>query len=231
MVSRAARLRRILSHPTRSLPCMPSTRHLLSILGDSRLLVPSALVLIVMGWRRRSRWHLRWVLMLCVIGAMVLASKLAFLGWGIGSARLDFTGVSGHAAMSAAIWPVLLAVCLPRRGACWASVGGLLLAAAIAYSRLPLNAHSWSEVTSGWLLGSLAAAWTLRRLDPTARASPGWLAAALFAGAFMPAAFPQATTHEAVVRLATALSGAKKAYARSALHENSVTLQRKMLTP
>jgi hypothetical protein len=33
------------------------------------------------------------------------------------------------------------------------------------------------------------------------------------------------------VHLATALSGAKKAYVRSALHEKSVTLQRKMLTP
>ncbi|PKH70087.1 phosphoesterase PA-phosphatase [Stenotrophomonas sp. Betaine-02u-21] len=231
MVSWAVQLRRILCHPTRCLPCMPSTWHLLSILGDSRLLVPAALVLIVMGWHRASRWHLRWAVTLCVIGAMVLASKLAFLGWGIGSARLDFTGISGHAAVSASIWPVLLAVCMPRRSAPWVAVAGLLLAAVIAYSRLPLNAHSWSEVASGWLLGALGSAWTLRRLDATAPASPRWLAAALIAGAFMPVAFPQATTHEAVVRLATALSGAKKAYVRSALHEKSVTLQRKMLTP
>ncbi|MBJ7517131.1 MAG: phosphatase PAP2 family protein [Stenotrophomonas sp.] len=200
-------------------------------MGDSRLLLPAALVLIVMGWHRGSRWHLRWAVTLCAIGAMVLVSKLAFLGWGIGSARLDFTGISGHAAVSASVWPVLLAMCMPRRGARWASVAGLLLAAAIAYSRLPLNAHSCSEVASGGLLGALGSAWTLRRLDATAPASPGWLAAALIAAAIMPAAFPQATTHEAVVRLATALSGAKKAYARSALHEKSVTLQRKILTP
>ena len=99
---------------------MPSTWHLLSILGDSRLLVPAALVLIVMGWHRASRWHLRWAVTLCVIGAMVLASKLAFLGWGIGIARLDFTGFSGHAAISAIVWPVVL--WLLRRLCAWLKV-------------------------------------------------------------------------------------------------------------
>lgn len=200
------------------------------MLGDSRVLLPAALVLILIGWHQSSRWHLRWTTTLCIVGGLVLASKLAFLGWGIGSTRLDFTGISGHAALSASIWPVLLAVCMPGQRARWGAVIGLLLAAAIAYSRLPLNAHSWSEVASGWLLGSLAAAWTLRHLGPDAAARPGWFAAALIAGAFMPTAFPQATTHEAVVRLATALSGAKKAYVRSALHEKPITLQRKMLT-
>ena len=200
------------------------------MLGDSRVLLPAALTLIVIGWHHDSRWHLRWATALCISGALVLASKLAFLGWGIGSARLDFTGISGHAAISASVWPMLLAVCLPRQVARWAALAGLLLAAAIAYSRLPLNAHSWSEVVSGWLLGSLAAAWTLRRLGPDAPARPVWLAAALIAGAVLPVAFPHATTHEAVVRLATALSGAKKAYVRSTLHEKSITLQRKMLT-
>ncbi|KRG77657.1 hypothetical protein ABB28_00420 [Stenotrophomonas chelatiphaga] len=209
---------------------MPSTWHLLSMLGDSRLLLPAAVVLIAFGAFQRSRWSLRWAGSLCVIGTLVLSSKLAFLGWGIGLARVDFTGFSGHATLSALIWPVLLAIGLTARRPHWGAAAGLMLAAAIAYSRLPLNAHSWSEVVSGWLLGASGAVWTLRRLDASPTARPGWLATALVIGALIPLAFPQATTHEAVVRLATTLSGAKDPHARSTLHEKSITLEAKILT-
>lgn len=200
------------------------------MLGDSRLLLPAAVVLIAFGAFQRSRWSLRWAGSLCVIGTLVLGSKLAFLGWGIGLARLDFTGFSGHAALSALIWPVLLAIGLTTPRPHWGAGAGLMLAAAIAYSRLPLNAHSWSELVSGWLLGASGAVWTLRRLDASPTARPGWLATALVVGAFMPLAFPQATTHEAVVRLATTLSGAKVPHARSTLHEKPITLETKILT-
>ncbi|MDR6094770.1 phosphatase PAP2 family protein [Stenotrophomonas sp. SORGH_AS_0321] len=209
---------------------MPYIWQPLSMLGDSRSLLPAAMVLIAFGACQRSRWSLRCIASLCVIGTLVLGSKLAFLGWGIGLARLDFTGFSGHATLSALIWPVLLAVGLSTRRSHWSAAAGLMLAAVIAYSRLPLQAHSWSEIVSGWLLGASGAVWTLRRLDASSPARPGWLATALVAGAFIPLAFPEATTHEAVVRLATALSGAEDPHARSTLHEKSVTVEAKVLT-
>jgi len=41
-----------------------------------------------------------------ITGAIVSASKLAFMGWGIGIRELDFTGFSGHSALFAAFWPI-----------------------------------------------------------------------------------------------------------------------------
>ena len=68
--------------------------------GDSTVLLPSAAVLfIVLFLRKDSKqlaWH--WALLFGITGAIVCASKLAFMGWGIGIRELDFTGFSGHTA-------------------------------------------------------------------------------------------------------------------------------------
>ena len=78
--------------------------------GDSTVLLPSAAVLfIVLFLRKDSKqvaWH--WALLFGITGAIVCASKLAFMGWGIGIRELDFTGFSGHTALSTAFWPIFL---------------------------------------------------------------------------------------------------------------------------
>lgn len=199
---------------------MPSPWHSLSLLGDSRLLLPMAAVLLIAGWRAESPWRIRWALALGVVGLTVLASKLAFLGWGIGVARLDFTGFSGHAAISAAIWPVTAYIAAPtHRSGRWAALLGLVLAVAVGYSRLPLNAHSWSEVIAGSALGALGSAWALAATATTARRLRArWAALALAVGCCVPVLFPQVRTHQLVVQMAKALSGAAKEFDRSALH-------------
>src|SRR5262249_56775331 len=53
-----------------------------------------------------SRLALGWIALIAGAGSIVLATKLAFLGWGIGVRDWGFTGVSGHAMMSTAIYPV-----------------------------------------------------------------------------------------------------------------------------
>lgn len=195
--------------------------HSLSLLGDSRLLLPTASVLIGAGLWKMHRWPARWALGLTTSGLVVLISKLAFLGWGIGIARLDFTGISGHAAISAAVWPVVLYLTMPRRVAGrWGALAGLLLAAGIAYSRLPLGAHSLSEVTSGWILGALASAWALAAAQAQGRIRPRWLALALGIGVCVPIAFAQVHTHQVVVKLAKALSGSVKEFDRAMLHRS-----------
>jgi len=110
-----------------------------------------------------------------------LTSKLAFLGLGIGLTSPQFTGFSGHAAFSAAVWPVLFATATPRRP-CLAAASGLILAALIAASRPPLHTHSWTEVIAGWLLGALAAAWAVRGAAPADFHRPYWTPAALAVG-------------------------------------------------
>lgn len=190
------------------------------MLGDSRLLLPMAAVLLFAGWRVGTVWHVRWAMALMVVGLVVLASKLAFLGWGIGVASLDFTGFSGHAAMSAVVWPMaaFIAATTHRAGK-WAAMLGFALAAAVGYSRIPLNAHSWSEVVSGGLLGALGSVWVLcAATTDSRRPHTRWAALALVIGCAIPVIFPQVRTHQIVVQIAKTLSGATKEFDRSVLH-------------
>lgn len=132
--------------------------HWLTFLGDSMLLLPcAAIIVILLLWKadtRRTCWQ--WLLLFGGASAVVVVSKLAFLGWGIGSEAYDFTGFSGHSAMSASIWPVMLWILANRasRGMHIAAVAaGYLLAAVVGLSRIILHAHSVSEVMAGLLLG------------------------------------------------------------------------------
>ncbi|WP_431310437.1 phosphatase PAP2 family protein [Klebsiella pneumoniae] len=136
---------------------------LISFFGDSTVLLPSAAALfIVLMLRKTSRllaWQ--WSLLFGITGAIVCASKLAFMGWGLGIRELDFTGFSGHSALSAAFWPIFLWLLSARfsvglRKA--AVITGYVLAAVVGYSRLVIHAHSVSEVIAGLLLGAAGSA-------------------------------------------------------------------------
>ncbi len=133
----------------------------LTYFGDSMLLLPTGIIIaIFMTWKVEGRltpWA--WLLTFGVSGFLVALSKLLFLAWGIGSARYDFTGFSGHTTMSATVWPVLL----------WLLSGGFhkrlrqliislgfVLPVVIGYSRVVLGAHSPSEVITGLIIGLCA---------------------------------------------------------------------------
>ena len=136
--------------------------------GDSGFLLPvAAWIAVWLGVRTVTRpiaW--RWVVLFGSAGAVVAASKIAFLGWGIGSAVLNFTGISGHTMLSASIWPVafwlVAAHWRPRVRACAAALGWLF-AALIGLSRLAIYAHSKSEVAAGFALGAAVSAFFLWR--------------------------------------------------------------------
>lgn len=134
-----------------------------SFFGDSTVLLPSAAaVFMVLFLRRPSRqiaWQ--WGLLFGITGAIVSASKLAFMGWGIGIRELDFTGFSGHTALSTAFWPIFLWLLCARGSVALrrtAMVMGYLLAGLVGYSRLAIHAHSLSEVIAGLLLGACGSA-------------------------------------------------------------------------
>jgi hypothetical protein len=107
-------------------------------------------------WRLAAAW-------LGVLGAaigVVALTKIAFLGWGVGVRELDFTGVSGHAMLSTAVYPVALFLMLmPTRSAVRLAGVALGLAAGIAVglSRVVLDAHSPSEAVAGCVVGAFAA--------------------------------------------------------------------------
>ena len=85
-----------------------------------------------------------------------MLSKLAFIGWGLGSAEFDFTGFSGHAMRAGAVFPVLMYVVLQRAPRSLRLAGvlfGVAYAVLVAISRVVVHAHSVSEAVSGCVLG------------------------------------------------------------------------------
>ncbi|MDB5727352.1 MAG: phosphatase family protein [Noviherbaspirillum sp.] len=130
---------------------------LLTQLGDTAVTAPAAVAIAALLWfEGERRASLRWAVLFACGSLLVAATKMAFIGWGIGSSRLDFTGASGHAMRAAAIAPVLLHIIsrhAPRALRLAATMSGYGFAASIGMSRIVLHAHSCSEVIAGWLIG------------------------------------------------------------------------------
>ena len=222
----------------------PAFWHPLTRLGEAQLLLPALLLTAVLllrspgGGRLVSVW-------LATTGAAALlttATKVAFIGYGIGYAPLDFTGISGHAMFAAAVLPPL--VLLAGRAGLAAGVrstGGLqgadgvggsggaggrghhrglllvgyALAGAVAVSRVRVGAHSWSEVAAGAALGALCSGAALASCRLPALRPTRWVSLALVAwGVVAVAAAPPSTTHDLVTRLALAQSGRAQPYQR-----------------
>lgn len=196
-----------------------------SRLGEAQILLPATLAMLgAMAWRPEGRGAARaWSVALTLAAALTLASKLAFIGWGLGSAALDFTGVSGHAMFAAAIYPLFLLAFVPAARPTLqrpALAVGTAVALLVACSRVPVGAHSWSEVVAGIALGGIATASTLPRLLRARRAtlSPWWLLPVLTWLAWAPALAPPSRTHSMVTWMALKLSGQAKPFVRQDLH-------------
>lgn len=145
--------------------------------GDSALLLPAALLLgLALLASRGSRiLALRWGAAFGSAGLLVLVTKIAFIGWGIGIAAVDFTGLSGHSALSATFWPVAGWMATQNRSRATRVAGiavGCLFALGIGVSRVVLEMHSVSEVVSGLLLGFVLSSWFLRPVQASARLVP-----------------------------------------------------------
>lgn len=143
-------------------------------LGDSSVILPCmglmALWLLFDACTHALAW--RWLVLAAGVAMLVITSKLVFMVWGVSLPGLDFTGLSGHAAMAALVWPCLFALLAGKSGTGWrvgSAVLGLLLAAAVAWSRVVLHAHSVSEVVLGGLTGAACALWWLWRHGPAWR--------------------------------------------------------------
>lgn len=199
--------------------------NLVTCLGESTYLLPSAIMIaLCLCYHRAQGSAVRWLAVVVVTAGLTLISKLAFMGWGLGIPALDFTGFSGHSAMSAVVLPVLLYLCVPtsRPGlARFTAVCGIGLALLIGWSRLVLHAHSPSEVVSGLALGLLASVafliWSGRDVLPRSVAP---LAAALLALTMLhvpPLRAATGASHRLVQSMAAYLSGRDRPYQRNEL--------------
>ena len=204
---------------------------LISFFGDSTVLLPSAAALfIVLMLRKTSRllaWQ--WSLLFGITGAIVCASKLAFMGWGLGIRELDYTGFSGHSALSAAFWPIFLWLLSARfsAGLQKAAVAtGYILAAVVGYSRLVIHAHSDPEVIAGLLLGVAGSALFLllqkRTSDCDYKTVPwGGIACLVMIPLILLHSGSKAPTQTLLGQIATAIGPLDKPFTREDLHKQA----------
>lgn len=136
--------------------------HWLSVIGSLAVTGPIGVAIVVWLLAGKS-WRLTaiWMTLFGAGMALVVVTKMAFIGWGIGVASIEFAGFSGHAMRAAAVFPVagFLAVRSSSQPAHWfGAAAGVLLAVLIAMSRVYVGAHSSSEAVTGCLLGLAVAA-------------------------------------------------------------------------
>lgn len=196
-------------------------------LGEAQILLPAALA--VYGW---TIWRApasracasRWLMAVALAAVLTTITKVAFIGYGVGNAALDFTGLSGHAMFSAAILPVLMRLLVvdqgPTRVRAMVALG-YALAVMVAVSRVKVDAHSVSEVIGGTLCGGAASAMALatwRRLPVLRVPARLWLGVPTAIVLAMHGA-PPSQTHDWVTRLSLHLSGRSEPCTRSHLHQ------------
>jgi membrane-associated phospholipid phosphatase len=198
-------------------------------LGEAQILLPAALFAAGwLAWCMGARATARsWLGLLGLAIALTTVSKLAFMGWGIGVASLDFTGFSGHAMFAAAVYPMLARIAAGNASATGQKLAyalGVALALAIAVSRLEVHAHSLSEVVTGSALGLAASGLALRWHPISFTPSRPWMPMILLACLLaMPWKAPPALSHQLVTRLALALSQRPQPSNRADLHHRSAS--------
>ncbi|MCP6204266.1 phosphatase PAP2 family protein [Klebsiella pneumoniae] len=202
---------------------------LVTFFGDSTVLLPSAAVLFIVLLLRRDSTSVawQWALLFGITGVIVCASKLAFMGWGIGSRKLDFTGFSGHTALSSAFWPILLWLLFSRAVPVvrlFSVLFGYVLAGMVGYSRLIIHAHSTSEVVAGLLLGAAGSAlFLLLQLRVsrvhTAPLSWGSLASVIFIPVVLLNTGAKAPTQSLLAEIAVKIGPLDKPFTRADLHK------------
>ena len=135
--------------------------HLLSMAGSLAVTGPiGAAIAIYLIAGKQWRLTLAWAMLFGIGMALVVITKMAFMGWGLGVESVEFAGFSGHAMRAAAVYPVAGYLVLRSTGRYARYVGaviGVILAVMISISRVPTLAHSVSEVVTGAVLGLLVA--------------------------------------------------------------------------
>lgn len=145
----------------------------ISHFGDITITAFAALAiagwLVVEGEKRLALW---WTLLFTGGMAIVVATKMAFIGWGIGIRTIDFAGFSGHAMRAMAVMPVLFYLILERASRpvrITGTVIGFLFGALVGVSRVAVHAHSVSEAVTGMALGAVVSVCFLRIASGTLR--------------------------------------------------------------
>lgn len=200
--------------------------HFITRFGETGVVLPAALLVLAWLWRRAPVAALGWAGALAGAIALVAATKIAFMGFGQGIAALDFTGLSGHSMFAGAAYPLLGWAALAGTAQPWRLAGlaaGSALALLVAISRVPVQAHSVSEVVSGAALGlavAIAGMQLARRHPPAPALRPAALAGLVVWCTAVLGLQPEplVPSHEMVTRVALVVSGRERPYTRAEMH-------------
>jgi membrane-associated phospholipid phosphatase len=189
-------------------------------LGGAGLTLPLALAIALwLAAGYSMRMAASWLLLLGASIGVVTITKIAFLGWGVGVRELDFTGVSGHAMLSTAVYPVAFFLMLQGARPALRAAGvaaGLAMGVAVGLSRVVLEAHSPSEAVAGFVVGALTALIFVRYWW---NAQAGRISAAAVTLSLVALTFAlhnvRVPTHRWVTHLALTVSGHEQPYVRA----------------
>jgi membrane-associated phospholipid phosphatase len=136
---------------------------LITGLGDSALLVPaSGLLVAYCVYLKSSRTALIWISTLALCAGLTIALKIAFRACGGDVPAFHIRSPSGHSSLSTTFYgcfALMVAVREDGRARLSVLIASLLLVAAIAVSRVALEAHTVNEVIAGLLIGLCCVAW------------------------------------------------------------------------
>lgn len=192
----------------------------LTSFGDSVVTIPAAAAIVLWLLSGRAwRMALWWIVLFGAGMTLVVATKIAFIGWGVGITAIDFTGISGHAMRATAVLPVIgfLAFNGGRQRVRLAGFAvGLAIALLISVSRVMVDAHSVSEAVSGALLGTATSLFFMRiTATSVLPVLNGWLVALSLAGLFWVSSAEPAPTQELMTDIALKLSGHDRPFTRA----------------
>lgn len=133
--------------------------NLVSDAGNSAVLIPLAVLMIIALWYYQS-WRAAGTLIvaLAVCGAVMILLKIALIACGH-AWNSGMVSPSGHASMSTAVYGAL-GIVAARQTPRWQQPAIVMVSwlfiCAIAVSRVSLGAHSYAEVGLGLLVGAAA---------------------------------------------------------------------------
>ncbi len=200
--------------------------HAVTRLGDTSVLLPCILLIagVLLLQASSRRLCVVWLAVVVTGVAIVATTKILYMGWRLGIASLDFTGLSGHTTISLIVWPVAFSLFLGQTDAGWVAgvAFGILLAFVIAVSRLGVHAHSVAEVVLGGILGTALSSVFLVRYHRHLHVVllPRWLVVTLI----LPLGFGYGhsmSTESFLASVARALSGHSYVYTRADLHSST----------
>lgn len=128
-------------------------------IGDTAVMIPMFIAIVAWLFAGHSwRAAILWCSIFLAGFALVVGSKMAFLGWGFGIRSIEFKALSGHAMLTTAILPIVFYMLLKSAPDAARAMGvtlGMLIGVVMGYYLVALHFHTAAEALGGYVVGSM----------------------------------------------------------------------------